>query len=441
MRLTAFPRALSPRSAKGMGEGSDHFDGPPAPRMITVSSPSLSRRGGKGTVVVLLALGIVLSACGGGAAPASSPAASVASSSAAAANPAASGAASAKPAASGAASASAKPVASSSAAASAKPSASGAASGAKPAASAGAAIPLKIGYATGSAGFWPIYVAKEGGYFTKYGIDATLTLLAGNLLVPAMLSHQIDVVDLAAGGFVPADLGGADFKMITSDTNATTYGFAVNKDIQNVQDLKGKTVSISGPGQSDDFVMRRVLNMNNLTPQKDVSFINSGGTPQTMAVLLANQAVGGMMSPPTVFKALDQGLHLLLRPADLFEYQGSGLLLSAAYMATPQGGDVALKLAHSMYDASMRIHNDKAFAEQALMKYVDGTTQDLADKTYDWTVPHMPADATPSLTGLQAVIDDLKPTFQGKTPPTADSLLELKYLNQVKAEASASPKS
>src|SRR6267154_2704472 len=44
-----------------------------------------------------------------------------------------------------------------------------------------------INYPTRSAGSWPMFIAKEGGYYQKYGLDVDLAFGAGNLGV-AMIS-------------------------------------------------------------------------------------------------------------------------------------------------------------------------------------------------------------------------------------------------------------
>jgi ABC-type nitrate/sulfonate/bicarbonate transport system substrate-binding protein len=340
--------------------------------------------------------------------------------------------------ASGSAAASGVPAAaaSHSAAAEAKPAGGSSAAGST-AASQGL-TKLKIAYASPSAGFWTVYMAKDGGYFEKHGLDVTLTRLASNLMVPAILSGEVDAVDLAAGGLVPAVLAGADLTMVVSDTTPTLQALAAQQGIDKITDLKGQVVVFSGPGTSDDFLMRRMLAMNNMQAGKDVTLLNSGGAPETLAMLTANRGVAGMMTPPTVFKAGDIGMHVIARPNDLFPYQGSGIIFRTARLATPAGADVATRIAAAMVEGVQRLHSDRAFATQVLMKYADGTTQQVANQTWDFAVPNAPADGYPTKEGFRLVIDDLKSQYQGKTLPDVDSLLDLKYLDAARAAAKSS---
>src|SRR5579862_6472702 len=119
-----------------------------------------------------VSLGVILQACGGGAgAPASS----------AAVPPAGSAGASAKPA--GSTAASAKPAGSSSA--------GGSAAG-KP----GAAGKLTVSYGSVAGSFWPLWMAKEGG-FDKYGITVDMPLIETNAAVAAVISKQVDSMEVS----------------------------------------------------------------------------------------------------------------------------------------------------------------------------------------------------------------------------------------------------
>src|SRR4026208_719514 len=47
---------------------------------------------------------------------------------------------------------------------------------------------VSINYPARSGGSWPLFLAKEGGYYQKYGLDVTLEFGAGNLGVAMITS-------------------------------------------------------------------------------------------------------------------------------------------------------------------------------------------------------------------------------------------------------------
>ena len=44
---------------------------------------------------------------------------------------------------------------------------------------------ITVNYPTRSGASWPLFIAKEGGYYQKYGLDTTL-VFAGHLMVEAV---------------------------------------------------------------------------------------------------------------------------------------------------------------------------------------------------------------------------------------------------------------
>src|SRR6266571_2612233 len=176
----------------------------------------MTLRSAKSLYALVFSAAILLSACGGGAAPASSPAPSA---------PAGSAAASAKPAASASAAGSAKPAAS----ASAKP-ATSASAGEKPAAASVApAKPgqLLVAYSEIVTSNLPLWTAKEAGIFQKHGLDVDLRLIESSLIVGAALSGQVQV---AAGGgseTLAAAVEGGDLKILAITTPVYPYKLEV----------------------------------------------------------------------------------------------------------------------------------------------------------------------------------------------------------------------
>ena len=49
---------------------------------------------------------------------------------------------------------------------------------------------ITINYPALSGGSWPLFIAKEGGYYQKYGLDVTLVFGAGNLGVAMIQSGE-----------------------------------------------------------------------------------------------------------------------------------------------------------------------------------------------------------------------------------------------------------
>src|SRR5438034_5844746 len=128
---------------------------------------------------IVLALGCLLAACGGGAAPAAS-----------------SAAANAKP-----ASASAKPA--------------GSAAASAPASGAAGATKISVAYSVASPGFWPLYMAADTGIFQKNGLDVAVQIIPGATNVAAaMVSSQIQFAQFGGGAAMSAAANGSDLVIL-----------------------------------------------------------------------------------------------------------------------------------------------------------------------------------------------------------------------------------
>jgi NitT/TauT family transport system substrate-binding protein len=115
-----------------------------------------------------------------------------------------------------------------------------------------AATPSKhvvIAYAAMNARVAPLWVARERGFFTKYGIDAeTIFVRGAPTLVAAMQSNEIDVGYTGGTAVVGAVANGADLKVLAAFTNRVTYDLMVRPGIKTAEDLRGKKFGIQSIG-------------------------------------------------------------------------------------------------------------------------------------------------------------------------------------------------
>ncbi|HEX6512708.1 MAG TPA: ABC transporter substrate-binding protein, partial [Chloroflexota bacterium] len=272
---------------------------------------------------------ILLAACGGGAAPASS---------APAASPSA--AASAKPATSGSAAASAKPAASGSAAASAKPAASGSAA-AKPAVSEAAPAsiaPAKPGqyiaaYSEIVTSNLPMWAAKEGGIFQKNGLDIDARLIESSLTVGALIAGQVQFGGVGGSETLAAAVSGGDVKILATTSPVYPYKLEVAADIKSASDLKGKKVAISRAGSSSDVATRAGLKKLGLDPDKDVSIIQVGSLQARTAAMQSGAVQGSMANPPDTLTLEDAGFHPLIDLASAnLPASNNGIVVGGAWL-------------------------------------------------------------------------------------------------------------
>ncbi len=304
--------------------------------LVNVRRDSGARCHIPGRTPSLLAVGLLLSACGGSAAPASTPAAS-----SAAAKPASAAAAPA--------SASPKPAASSAPAASAKPAASAATAASPPPAASGLQH-IKIG-AVGITADAPLYIAQDMGYYREQGLDAEFVPFqtAGDS-IPALSQGQID----AGSGAMSAALfnaiaRGAEIRIVAdkgqhsgSPINGFTSALVVavpKGDLgkyKTYADVKGKNIAVTGTGTGQEPMWDKALQTVGLSIKdinlKPMAFADMAAALNSRAVDLA-----GVIEPFVAQGEAKGLLEVRWMSEELYEGQQGGITMFGPKISKDMG--------------------------------------------------------------------------------------------------------
>jgi NitT/TauT family transport system substrate-binding protein len=125
-----------------------------------------------------------------------------------------------------------------------------------------------------SGGFTHLYTAMDNGLFDKYGFKVSHSFIAGG---SALASDDIQFLYCAADATLPGLATGIDGKLVAAPLVGLPYVLISRKEINRVEDLKGKSVGISRAGDLDDRLMKALLKKFNLSAA-DVSFRPVGGS-------------------------------------------------------------------------------------------------------------------------------------------------------------------
>src|SRR4029079_5949137 len=86
---------------------------------------------------------------------------------------------------------------------------------------------------------------------------------------------------IAMGGgtvAVSSNLAGSDIISIASIESRLPYALLAQKEIKSIEQLKGKRLAVSRFGSASDLAARLILQRYGLTPDKDITFLHTGGT-------------------------------------------------------------------------------------------------------------------------------------------------------------------
>ncbi len=229
----------------------------------------------------------------------------------------------------------------------------------------------------------PLWIAKEGGYFEKNGLDVELSNIASTQGVAALLSGQVKFAQMGGSETLSAAAQGADVKIIGMIAGVYPFVLEVNASIRTVADLKGKKVGVSAPGSSSDIATRVALKKMGLDPDKDVTITPVGSVQQRTAAMLTGAIDAGLAQPPDTIALEEKGYHVLYDlAAQKLLSANTAVVVQGSYLT--QNRDVVQRYVDSLTQAIVRERNDKAFSVTVLQKYLKVDDQKALNAAYDF---------------------------------------------------------
>jgi NitT/TauT family transport system substrate-binding protein len=231
------------------------------------------------------------------------------------------------------------------------------------------AAPLRVAYSAISGAMSPLWVAQEGGYFKREGLDVELLYIGGgSLLIQSMLSGD---VPFAYGPSVPvinASLRGSDLVLIANTGNALIFSIMSRPEIKQPTNLKGKKVGVTRLGGSTDWALDAALKQWGLERGRDITVIQTGGMPEGLAGLISGALDAVVLSPPSNFRAAKAGMHELVDVGQL------GIVFPNTPLSTTRSTirsnrDTVLRFLRGFSQGLNRLRSDKEFSIKVLAKY------------------------------------------------------------------------
>jgi len=252
--------------------------------------------------------------------------------------------------------------------------------------------------AKSDAGF--IAMVDKGGFAARRGLKVELLQIkAGATLMKALISGEIDSVDMGAAESIVAGVRGTGIKIVGCTWPGVPQVVLAKADIKTLADLKGKTVAISSPGSLPDLLFRGMLDAANV-PFADVQLATQGADLDRYKSLLAGITDAAVVSnefevvmPPNI-KVLAKGGTAVPKFIRLCVATSSKILAERrddlvkfvaaemdAYKYAATHRDETIKLAQEMTSAKPDDKRAEFIADQAIRdKQIDPALEIPADR-------------------------------------------------------------
>jgi NitT/TauT family transport system substrate-binding protein len=280
---------------------------------------------------------------------------------------------------------------------------------------------LNVSYASVTGSRIPLWIARDAGFFEKYGLNVNLVVIAaGNAAIGALASGDVEILGAPGATTMVSAAKGLPLAIIGTFGPAA-WKLAAHPSITSAQDLRGKTVGISRPGTTIDFATKRALQKLGYTPGSDVSILATGlaESNKRIAVMLQGRFDATLVSPDNLFEAETRGWKLSII-ADLKEL---GIITSASDLSAKREflRNQRPKARSFMMAYCEGVWYGKANRNAALasfrkhMRETDPRRLEALHKNY--IVDFLPLKPFPMEEVIQADIDNLTPStpeFRGK---------------------------
>jgi NitT/TauT family transport system substrate-binding protein len=245
---------------------------------------------------------------------------------------------------------------------------------------------VTVTYAQASGAFTPIWVASDAGLFKKYGLNAKLQLLNPQVSAQAVISEEADFYT-DGPDLINARLHGGQVKYFGGTMQQLVFQMWGAKEIQTVQDLRGKAVAASTPRAALDTATREALKRNGLVPDRDVQILYVQTVPAILSSIIGGKTAAGTLSAPNTLKAKEAGLNLLI---DVGKLNIPGL--QVAYGTTEKylknNPNSVYAFLRAMAEGVVLSRKDPTVAKKAISKYIKIEDAPTVDGTYDAFAPY-----------------------------------------------------
>ena len=276
------------------------------------------------------------------------------------------------------------------------------------------------------------WMAQEAVLFKKHNLDFQLVFIASSSIVTAALLSGDAEMTLTGGiGNVIAYVrGSTDVVFVGGVKNVMTQSLVAGKAVKRPEDLKGKRIAVSRIGGNTHYFTIQAFRRFGMEPNRDYSFMQSGGDPEAVAALVTGQVDAATLTPPGDAMAIASGFQYLIYGPDLkIPYSATAFVTKRSVIAKrPQ---VIGQFMRAMAEAAKIMHTDREFVYKVLGKYLRVTDRSVLDAAYNAEIKALEPRLVLKNEALQAILDEIAPTDARAKKVKPQELVDMRYVDEM----------
>ncbi|HTN72797.1 MAG TPA: ABC transporter substrate-binding protein [Methylomirabilota bacterium] len=275
------------------------------------------------------------------------------------------------------------------------------------------------------------WIGQETGLFKKYDLDIPLVFVTpGAPAVATILAGDSELTEQGAAGLTRAFVqGNRDIVFIGGVKNTLTHSIVAKPEIKRPEDLKGKRIGVSRIGSNPHYFAVQALR-HFAIGAREVSFIQTGGAPETLAALIAQGIDAAVLTVPTDVQAIQLGYRYVIYGPDLrIDY--AALTFNTRRSIIGKRPAVIGRFMRAMAEAAKIMHTDRETTYKVLQKYLGIDDRKLLEASYNVEIKALEPKLALRLEGLQSTLEEIAPTDPRAKTVKPQEMIDTRYLDEM----------
>ena len=240
---------------------------------------------------------------------------------------------------------------------------------------------LRVGGGSASATQMALWLAKDGNFYDKHGLNVEAISIPGSsLALQAMLSGELPVIQLGGAASIQANLAGADTVIIATIVKKLLFWVYAVPGINGMEDLKGKVFGVTRFGTLSDLASRIALRAHGIEPDRDITMVQTGGPAEGLSAMAAGKITAAALTPPGTLQARKLKFKLLFDMTKMdAEYHINGVVTTRKFLRSSE--DIVRRFLRAYVEGAARGQKDKNFALKVIGKYFRTDDREILEES------------------------------------------------------------
>ncbi|MBI2986209.1 MAG: ABC transporter substrate-binding protein [Deltaproteobacteria bacterium] len=256
----------------------------------------------------------------------------------------------------------------------------------------------------GTSGFQsPIWAAREGGFFAKYGLDIDIVMIPGGTQsMQALISGGTQFSQSSAAAPIHSRLGGSDVVIVATSINKYPFSVVARPGIKTPADLVGKKLGVVRLGGSNELALRKALSLWGIDP-RSVTFLQMGEAASRLIALDSGNLDATVLAPPHTLKARKLKMTILadLNALPIYYPQSSIAVKESTLGRQP---NLVKNFLKAYIEGIHMLRTNKAESLKILARYMRTGEKEIIEETYDYFSRMVSPIPRTNLEGIQEIL-------------------------------------